>query len=157
MSKVLYVILNGSLNMTAGKAAAQTAHAVAMLPTIHTESFVQDYRRTVIVLSANGREQMDGIVDYLYDAGIVCEAYTDEGVNEVDAFSMTAIAVEPIEEDDERTRAIFSGLNLYKGGNNHYQRAYNELNDLRWTLQNGFEDNTPWYVKLTIKWLRKNK
>jgi len=112
-NQILYVILNNELRMSAGKAAAQAVHATMMIEEKHRERFTENYRRTVVVLGAKSREQMDGIVDYLVDARIDFETYVDEGVNEVDAFSFTAIAVEPIRSDDEEKRQIFAGLSLY--------------------------------------------
>lgn len=113
MNQILYIILNGDLNMSSGKAAAQAVHAAMMLQNKHRNKFIANYRRTVIVLEARNREQLDGIADYLSDAGVVYEYYTDEGANEVPAFSFTALAVEPIDENDEERRNIFSPLYLY--------------------------------------------
>lgn len=116
INPVLYVILNGDLRMSPGKAAAQAVHAAMMLPEECRSEFSGDekpYKRTVIVLEAENREQMDGIADYLVDAGVRFEMYTDEGKNEVHPFALTALAVETIDEDDEETREIFSGLPLY--------------------------------------------
>jgi peptidyl-tRNA hydrolase len=113
MNDTLYVILNGSLNMSPGKAAAQATHAAMMLESKHRKAFVANYRRSVIVLEAKNREQLDGIADYLGAADIAFEYYIDEGVNEVDAFSMTALAVEPFNSDLDPRREIFAGLELY--------------------------------------------
>lgn len=110
---VLYVILNKSLKMSSGKAATQAVHAAMMISAKYSEEFLCDYKRTVIILEAKNRDQMDGISDYLSDAGIEYEYYIDEGVNEVDSFSLTSLAVEPIESDDWQKREIFSGLSLY--------------------------------------------
>lgn len=110
---VLYIILNGSLNMSSGKASAQAVHAAMMMQEEYRNKFLGDYVRRVIVLEASGREQMDGIADYLHDAGIHYEYYIDECVNEVQAFSMTAMIVEPFASDDVKLREIFSKLPLY--------------------------------------------
>lgn len=123
MNDVLYVILNGSLNMSPGKAAAQAVHAAMSLATTHRINFVANKRRTVIVLEAKDREQMDGICDYLFEASIDFERYIDEGVNEVQAFSMTAIAVEPFSADDTQKREIFAGLSLYHGNTDGDEKA----------------------------------
>jgi peptidyl-tRNA hydrolase len=113
MNQVLYVILNGGLHMSPGKAAAQAVHAVMLLDAKHRKRFTKDYCRTVIVLEASGREQLDGIGDYLYSADIDYVQYIDEGANEVEAFSLTAIAVEPFDQDDHEKRMIFSALPLF--------------------------------------------
>lgn len=113
MKPILYVILNGKLNMSPGKAAAQAVHAVMGLDNKERTKFMGNYRRTVVVLEAKGREQLDGIADYLSDAGIDYHYYIDEGVNEVDAFSLTALAVEVMDTEDTDKREIFADLPLY--------------------------------------------
>lgn len=112
MNDVLYVIVNKSLNMSPGKAAAQVAHAVMGLENRHRTNFVANKRRTVIVLEAKDREQLDGIADYLSDYGVDYNYYIDEGVNEVLPFSLTAMAIEPLSAEDPK-REIFSELSLY--------------------------------------------
>lgn len=109
---ILYVILNNGLNMSPGKSAAQAVHAAMMLKAKHRADFMSDYKRTVIVLGAKDRGQITSIADYLFEAKIDYEYYIDEGVNEVDAFSTTALAVEPIDSNDPK-REIFAGLQLY--------------------------------------------
>lgn len=127
MNDILYVILNGSLNMSSGKAAAQAVHAAMMLNNTSRSNFRANYRRSVIVLEAKNREQMDGICDYLSEAEIDYEYYVDEGKNEVDAFSFTALVVEPFDSDDERKREIFADLPLYGDGTTecNYDDDYN--------------------------------
>lgn len=99
--------------MSAGKAAAQAVHAAMMMEEKYRESFTKNTRRSVIVLEAKGREQLDGIVDYLSDAKLEFQYYIDEGINEVAPFSFTALVVEPISEEDVKSREIFAGLPLY--------------------------------------------
>jgi peptidyl-tRNA hydrolase len=112
MKNVLYVILNGSLTMSPGKAAAQAVHAAMRLNNKHRKAFVEDGQRSVIVLEAIDREQLDGIADYLVDNSFDFETYIDEGVNEVAPFSMTAMAIEPCESNAE-LRHILHSLPLY--------------------------------------------
>jgi peptidyl-tRNA hydrolase len=153
---ILYVILNKSLQMSPGKAAAQAVHAAMMLEHKYRDLFLSKTRRTVIVLEASGREQLDGIADYLADAGMDYEYYTDEGVNEVSAFSLTALAVEPIDADDKEKRKIFESLRLFNGDytdwNKPNQLALDALRII-WP----FSDNRPWVVKRTIKRLTREK
>ncbi len=153
---VLYVILNKQLNMSPGKAAAQTAQVVMMLEDKYRDIFMSNYRRTVIVLEADGFEQLHGITDYLYDAGIEHDYYVDEGVNEMAPFSTTALVVEPIDRDDTEKREIFAGLNLY--GSNSYNDSYEqtdgdkvaiELRAIRSLLTPPVEKpKTKWYKRL---------
>lgn len=109
---LIYIILNGSLKMSSGKAAAQTAHAMIQLSVPHGLRSAHVKQRTVIVLEARDQEQMQNIKSYL--KGVAdCAVYIDEGVNEVGPFAMTAMAIGPVEREDWDTRELLSGLPLY--------------------------------------------
>lgn len=112
---VLYVLINKELNMSPGKAAAQAVHATANLAYALGEQFdfPDSYRRAVVVLGAENQQQMENLQEYLDTAEIQSVYYIDEGVNEVGAYSITALAVEPVDADDERAREIFSAFQLY--------------------------------------------
>lgn len=110
---VLYVVLNGELKMSAGKAAAQAVHAVMMLNGNSKFDFLTDYKRTVVVLEAKNDQQLLNLYMYLDQAEIDADYYIDEGKNEVDAYSITALAVGPIAFDDTEKRNIFSDFPLY--------------------------------------------
>lgn len=111
MNKILYVVLNKELNMSAGKSAAQAVHAAMTLQNSAIE-FADEYKRTVIVLEAK-TEQLRNLEEYLDNAGIFCGHYVDEGHNEVEAYSLTALAVEPIWEEDTERREIFKPFKLF--------------------------------------------
>lgn len=87
----MYILVNKDLGMSIGKTAAQVAHAVARLKSKHSE--------TVIVLQATG-EQLKNLERYLDQRKIKSYLYIDEGVNEIAPYSVTVLAVEPIEYDD---------------------------------------------------------
>lgn len=149
---ILYVILNKELNMSAGKAAAQTAHAVAMLGNFNN-AFIDFNKRTVIVLEAENEAQIRNLNEYLFNEGLSSYYYIDEGVNEVGPYSVTAMAVEPIAAGDEERRQIFAPFNLYGGSSS--KDAWVALSNV---VNNG--DGwlgVPWFVRKTIKWLRKQK
>lgn len=110
--KVIYILVNGELKMSPGKAMAQVAHATAMLGH-YNSNFVSDYKRAVIVLEAKNETQMRSLEEYLYNAGLSSQLYIDEGVNEVTPYSVTAMSVQPIESDDEKFREIFAPFPLY--------------------------------------------
>lgn len=154
---IIYVLLNKSLNMSAGKAASQAAHAVAMLKPNQIEAFTESFKRTVIVLEAKDQQQMENLWTYLQDAGLYCRGYVDEGANEVNAYSLTALAVEPIDADDNKMRAIFEKFCLYSGHADPYEEAIESLTQIRWNRQFGLEDNTPWHFRRTQKWLKRNR
>lgn len=113
---VLYVVLNGELNMSAGKAAAQAVHAVTTMIENGSTSFRfrdKSYKRTVIVLEAQNSEQIGNLWEYLVEANVSSDYYIDEGHNEVAPYTITALAVEPIDSDNTELREIFSALPLY--------------------------------------------
>lgn len=110
---ILYIILNKELNMSAGKASAQAVHAAMMLESNGKVGFSDSYRRTVIVLEAENAKQIENLWEYLDKAGIYAQYYIDEGVNEVSAYSITAMAVEPIWSGDLEKREIFKPFKLF--------------------------------------------
>lgn len=109
---ILYVILNGELRMSAGKAAAQAVHA-AMLGKEWSKLFTYWNERSVIVLEARNTQQIKNLKEYLQKADVHSEYYIDEGVNEVETYSITALAVEPFLSSEEEKRKIFSSFPLY--------------------------------------------
>lgn len=111
----IYILLNGELNMSPGKAAAQSVHSAMMLGMNSHMDFMTDTKRSVIVLEAKNSDQIRNVEEYLANAGIDCEYYIDEGVNEVDAYSITALAAGPLESDDTEGRSIFEAFDLYNG------------------------------------------
>jgi peptidyl-tRNA hydrolase len=113
MNPILYVLLNGELKMSSGKAAAQAVHAAKMLGA--SKDFA-NYKRTVIILEAKNSEQLRNLHEYLKTAGIKSCYYIDEGANEVDAYSLTALAVYPFDYEDEAKREIFASFPLYGDG-----------------------------------------
>lgn len=119
---IIYIVLNGELKMSPGKAASQAVHASMLLNNSSREDFRSEYRRTVIVLEANNAEQIKNLYAYLDDAGVYCDYYTDEGINEVDAYSVTALATGPIEYDDTEKRDMFSSFPLFGHNKNNWER-----------------------------------
>lgn len=142
--------------MSAGKAAAQTAHAVSLLGNFN-QTFIEKPRRTVIVLEAENENQMKNLEEYLFDAGLASFLYTDEGANEVPAYSVTAMAVEPFDEEDKELREIFKPFQLFYADSNEMAleglrgvaRSYRNYSD--WT------DHTPRVLNKAIKFLEKRK
>lgn len=93
--------------MSIGKACAQVAHAVARVA-------IKEVPRTVVVLEATG-EQIKNLERYLDREKIPCFLYIDEGVNEISPFSVTALAVSTIDDDELEVRELFQGFNLLQG------------------------------------------
>lgn len=110
---IIYVVINGELKMSPGKVAAQAVHAVMMLNGNSKEDFLSDYRRTVIVLEAKNAQQIMSLYCYLDQTNVDHDYYIDEGVNEVDAYSITALAA--FVGDDPELREMFSAFPLHRG------------------------------------------
>lgn len=110
---IMYVVLNGELKMSPGKAAAQAVHSAMLLNGNSKEDFLSDFRRTVIVLEAKNAMQLQNLAIYLDGADIDSDYYIDEGVNEVDAYSITALAA--FVGDNEELRQVFEAFPLYNG------------------------------------------
>jgi peptidyl-tRNA hydrolase len=112
---MVYILLNKDLNMSPGKAAAQAAHAMASLDGYKgIDDFSSNTIRTVIVLEASNK-QIENLEDYLFELDIPAASYIDEGANEVEAYSKTALAVGPMWSDEMDKRQIFKPFRLYRG------------------------------------------
>lgn len=101
----MYILVNKDLKMSKGKVAAQVAHAAARC------GYSSGYADTAVILEATG-EQMKNLERYLDVYGIESYLYIDEGMNEVPPFSVTALAIEPIDDDDTEKRDLFQAFNL---------------------------------------------
>lgn len=116
---VKYVFLNKGLHMSVGKAAAQTAHAVAMSliqqdNDLLKAKWVASPHRTVIVLEARDEAHMRSIRDYLQERNVQFSWIVDEGVNEIDPHTVTALATHIMNKNDDTTDAIMSTFKLYR-------------------------------------------
>lgn len=107
--------------MSPGKAAAQAVHSAMLMSDNSREDFLSDFRRTVIVLEAKNAEQIKNLAWYLGEAGVDSDYYIDEGVNEVDAYSVTSLAA--FVGDNEELRSIFEALPLYSGNVTVYRTS----------------------------------
>ena len=152
---ILYVILNKELKMSAGKAAAQTAHAVALLGDFNNK-FIDTARRTVIVLEAENEAQIRSLNEYLFNVGLASFYYIDEGENEVPAYSVTAMAVEPFEADDKEKREVFNDFGLFNIRVDGQKESLDYLKHEAYMLQR-FRDHVPRHIKKTIEWLQAKK
>lgn len=112
---IIYVVLNGELKMSPGKAAAQAVHASMMLSNETRVEFVMEMKRSVIVLEAENTQQMMNLYTYLNETRLDHDYYIDEGMNEVSPYSATALAVGPIASDDLEMREILAPFPLYGG------------------------------------------
>lgn len=121
---VIYVVLNGELKMTAGKAVAQAVHAAMMQSANAHGDFLSDYERTVVVLEANNTQQLLNLYTYLDETEVEANYYIDEGRNEVDAYSVTALVAGPIAHEDKELRDIFAPFPLFGKKKNDWGRMF---------------------------------
>lgn len=116
---IIYVFLNKELHMSVGKASAQTAHAVAMSlielnSSLYKAKWVASPQRTVIVLEARNEAHMRSIKDYLSERDIPTSMIIDEGVNEIDPHTPTALATRIMNKDADKTKLALSSFKLYR-------------------------------------------
>lgn len=100
--------------MSAGKAMAQVAHAVSLVskPKDLTR-YKNANQRTVIVLEGTA-SQILNLKTYLAERKIFSNYVIDEGVNEIESMSVTALATEQMNIEEKEARAMFRGFKLYK-------------------------------------------
>jgi peptidyl-tRNA hydrolase len=112
----VYLFLNKSLHMSVGKAAAQAAHAaiMAVIETYNPKFWTDAVHRYVIVLEARNEVHIRNIKDYLEERGIRARYIVDEGINEVDPQTITALATDIVDKDDARVQLALSSFDLYR-------------------------------------------
>ena len=132
MRPARYIFLNKGLGMSAGKCAAQAAHAetlamnafvgerhdcdvdwVLQQETLWSKWF-GDGHYAKYVMAASDATQMFTIKHYLEERGFECYLVVDEGHTEDTYFVPTAMAVELVDKDDERTASIFGEFRMYR-------------------------------------------
>lgn len=115
---VIYIFLNKSLGMSVGKAAAQAAHAAVFATAESDESKQQLWRvnphKTIIVLEARDENHIRNITTYLAQRGFTANTIVDEGVNEIDPHTITALSSNIVDKDDPHVAETFSTFNLYR-------------------------------------------
>ena len=113
MSKpTIYVFMNKSLGMSAGKLAAQAAHAVALVPV--GNEWTDAAHRTMLIMQARDASHMMRIKDYLAERGVGSYMVIDEGVNEIDPHSVTALATDIVDKEIDHINQTFSTFELYR-------------------------------------------
>ena len=117
MKPVIYVVVNQSLNMSAGKLAAQVGHAVALAVIKETDDNLRlkwevAHHRWMIVLEAEDESHMRSAMQYLADRCVGVWDVIDEGVNEVRPMAMTAFATQILDKDGPHA-ALLAPLKKY--------------------------------------------
>lgn len=115
---IIYIFLNKSLGMSVGKAAAQAAHAAVFAAAQSDESKQQLWRisphKTIIVLEARDEEHLRSISTYIEQRGFTSNMIVDEGVNEIDPHTITALSTEILDKNEDQVSLTFSTFKLYK-------------------------------------------
>lgn len=115
---VIYIFLNKSLGMSVGKAAAQSAHAAVFAAAESDESQQKLWRvsphKTIIVLEARDEQHLRNIQVYLQQRGFISNTIVDEGVNEIDPHTITALSSAILDKNQENVSLTFSTFSLYK-------------------------------------------
>jgi peptidyl-tRNA hydrolase len=123
----LYIFINKSLNMSSGKVASQAAHAAAMsMARNHTEDndlWIHNIHKTIIVLEARDEMHLRNIKDYLAERTVESVFVIDEGVNEVDHLTITALATHYMDKNAAADK-LFSGFKLYESKNDELLRGF---------------------------------
>jgi peptidyl-tRNA hydrolase len=115
MKPIQYVIINKSLEMSAGKVAAQAVHASIMAGTnAGDKKWKLSNQRWVCVLEATDAEQLRSFKTYLAERGITTSLIIDEGVNEIQAYSVTALATEILNKNETDELGYFRPFKLYQ-------------------------------------------
>lgn len=138
MKPARYIFLNKGLGMSRGKCAAQAAHAETLATYEYLSHWISDYEldpcervwleaQMVLwkkwygeghyakyVMAVEDSTQMFTIKHYLEERGFRCYLVVDEGHTEGTYMVPTAMSVELVDKDDERTASIFGEFRLFK-------------------------------------------
>lgn len=107
----IYIFMNKSLGMSAGKLAAQAAHAVAVTPVNKEWRAPQ---RTILIMQARDESHISNIQEYLKERNVDSYKVVDEGVNETESHVVTALASQIVDKEDPYTEDVFSTFELYR-------------------------------------------
>lgn len=117
MNPVMYILLNKSLNMSTGKAAAQAGHAAvqAFRASDPNSNALRVWDKgghyAKVVLQTYSIETAER---YINDRGFKTALIIDEGRTELDGLQRTAIGVEVLDKDNPHVAATFGEFDLYK-------------------------------------------
>jgi len=155
MNTIQYIVVNKELGMSPGKAMSQVAHAVSATAKFEDiNKYQRANQKTVIALEGTS-DQIVFLNQYLADRSIRSEFVIDEGVNEIPTMSVTALATEQFDIEDEEKRSYFKGFELYGGNSNDYYKTWEMLSDVINKGQGWY--GAPWYVRKTVAWLNRKK
>lgn len=114
----IYIFINKGLQMSVGKVAAQAGHAVALIALGATGKEAESWKvaphKRIMVMQARDEQHLHNIHTYLLQRGIQSQKVVDEGANEIDSHSITALATEIVDHDDMDILKMMSTFDLYR-------------------------------------------
>lgn len=114
----MYIFVNKSLHMTAGKLGAQAAHAAVQAFQLSKPEMIDAWNLgkhyAKYIMQARDAEHIINIQRYLSERNIKSEIIMDEGMTEIDPHQVTALGVEIVDRADKDTLATFSTFQLYR-------------------------------------------
>jgi peptidyl-tRNA hydrolase len=115
---VMYILANKGAGMSAGKLAAQVAHAAVRAYIISTDNpEVTDWLQqgeTKIVLECRDDMHLLAAQKYIEGRGYQTYLIVDEGRTEIDPHTPTALGVEIVDKADRDVAFTFSDFKTYK-------------------------------------------
>lgn len=115
---VMYIFVNRGLGMTSGKLMAQASHAAIQAYQLSKPTVIKEWmlgkHYTKLVMLAKDEQDIQNIQDYLESRGFRTEMIIDEGRNEIDPITKTALGVEIVDKDGPHVEATFSSFELYE-------------------------------------------
>lgn len=119
-SPVMYLFVNGSLNMSPGKMAAQVAHAAVRAALWTQQNNAKLGSKWLyngeckLVMSARDENDIKRIHDYLKIKNINSHIIYDEGLTELGGTEITALGVEVVDRELEEIQNAFGHFKLYR-------------------------------------------
>ncbi len=111
----MYIFLNKSLDMSLGKAAAQTAHAAIKGYDLSRGTILDEWKKapTKIILEARDSEHIRTIKEYLVDHGVKCDYFIDNPSRDMYSHQITALGCQVVDPEDPQIGPLFGTFNLY--------------------------------------------
>ena len=118
MKPVMYIFINKGLKMSAGKMAAQAAHASVLASDGSKARLKKAWNSgghyTKLVMECRDTEHLGLTFLYIKERGFKVFPIIDEGMTEVKPHSFTAFGVEVVDKDVQHVQDTFCTFKLYK-------------------------------------------
>ena len=112
----MYIFANRGLGMSAGKLAAQVAHAAVRSYEISDKKSISKWNKgghyMKLVMLARNNDHIRTIQKYIEDRGYKTILIIDEGLTEIEPHQPTALGVEILDKELEDVIATFSTFGI---------------------------------------------